>query len=190
MRNLEENKICPFGLALLEARKAKGMSSARLSMKSETFSSHLLHIERGTAEPSIMVALRLVIALKIDTSAFFRALAVSQSILPLESQIAPVDENFCNTIVEKILATASLNSRSLFGLLFKQVRKHYKLTQKQISESSGYAIRNIQKVENEGQNPSVMTALAMVCAVAEKSQTDIGVFFNAYQQILQEISKD
>ncbi len=186
MKKLEENKICPFGIALYKVRKEKNISSARLSMKSETFSSHLLHIEKGIAQPSVMVAFRLVLALNLDLSVFFKDLASSQNLIQNDYILASNDKDF-DLIIDNILIIEPLTAKNIFGLLYKEIRKYYKVTQKEVASISGYAIRNIQKVENEEQNPSVMNALAIICAVGQKANIDIGIFFKAYQYLVEKL---
>ncbi len=184
-----DSQLCAFGSAFYEMRAKSGITEAELCEKCKISTSHYFYILKGITQPSIEVAVRLVLAINIDTIAFFRDLAISENIFTPKNLNFTHNENKFDLFIEKIMANESITPKNLFGLLFKEIRTHYKVTQKQVAEKSGYAIRNIQKVENEEQNPSVMNALAMICAIAQETEMDIEIFFKPYLALYMKIYK-
>ncbi len=180
-----------FGIALQKCRQERDISLSRLSIRGEIVVSNLRSIERGLVQPSISVAMRLLTAMNIDIPTFFKEFAITNKLLSYniecpEREILSQSQKLIDSINKDEIKLA----RSPFGMLFHEYRGIHGVTQKFVSEYASYGLRNILDVEKGNQDPNTLNALAMVCAVAEKSQTGIGVFFNAYQQILQEISKD
>ncbi len=186
--NKKYKEICPFGMALANLRKSKNISSGRLSMKGETFPSHLHKIEKGIALPSITVAIRLVSVLESEVSNFFKELAVSEHLI-LDKSSLIFDNNILIFLTNYAKSKNTSEIKSLFGFLFREFRILHKVTQQKVSEFTEYSIRNIQKVEAGTQDPNVMTALKMLCSISHIKNVDIDVFFNAYQQILKELSE-
>ncbi len=173
-----------FGSALTNARKQKGIASGRLAIQAGTYPSLLSNIEKGSVVPSIASAMRLVYSLDLDVVNFFKDLAISQNLFAPSSHT-----NHSHDLEKMFLENARLKlenkdlstTKSLFGLLFREFRVMHKVTQQKVSEFTSYSIRNIQKVERGEQDPNVMTALSMVCAVAQRAEVNIDMFFAFYQ---------
>lgn len=61
-------------ILLKEIRSEKGISLEELSKMTGISRSHLNYIERGEKEPTLSIALRICIALKIDIKEFYETI--------------------------------------------------------------------------------------------------------------------
>jgi|GEM_PF-3643100 len=160
------------------------MSQSRLSIAAAINATQLRTIEKGGSQPGVEVAVRLVATLGYSVGKFFQQLA-EQGGLP----VLP-DTPGCKGMVEAEndyiqelhlpLEKSESKARSTFGLMFKEVRLHYGITQKIVAEKARYNLRNLLNVESGSQEPGIMTALAMVCATG----ADVEVFFEKLCQLL------
>lgn len=171
------NITCPFGPALIELRTMRGISQSRLSIMAECNVTNLRKIEKGSMQPGVSMAVRLVAATGTDVGDFFQKLAEDNGLLPLPgaSGSGGMTYNESDFIKGIHLPGEKIpkGTRSIFGVMFKEVRAHYGVTQKTVAEKAHYNLRNILNVESGNQEPGIMTALAMVCATG----ADVKDFF-------------
>ena len=174
--------LCLFGPTLVERREKVGMSQSRLSIVGAINATQLRTIEKGASQPGVGTAIRLVAALDDDVGVFFQALATSAG-LPCAMQ----DGIFSSS--ERHLQDAWTNidipsTKSIFGPAFKTIRLHYAVTQKTVAEKAQYNLRNLLAVEAGRQDPGIMTALAMVCAVG----ANVRDFFTLLHELQKSLS--
>jgi len=74
-----------------------------------------------------------------------------------------------------------LGEKKHFGALLKEARLSSGISQKKLSEISGYHLRNLTNVENKGQNPGVMTVLKLACHTG----CNLEQFFSSLQKTVQ-----
>jgi transcriptional regulator with XRE-family HTH domain len=82
-QNKQQSGQCAFGAALVEQRTKQGLSQSRLSILAEVNVTNLRKIEKGTMQPGVTIALRLVSATGADVGDFFQNLAIINGLLPL-----------------------------------------------------------------------------------------------------------
>jgi DNA-binding XRE family transcriptional regulator len=137
-------------------------------------------------QPGVTIALRLVSATGADVGDFFQNLAINNGLLPLPDasgsgrKIEAKNQSLKGIELpqDKLYA-----AKSVFGVFFKEIRLMYHVTQKTVAERSRYNLRNLLTVESGQQEPGVMTALAMVCAVG----VDIVEFFEELYRLQKEV---
>jgi len=189
-QKIEHTGLCPFGAALVELRKEKGLSQSRLNILSELNETSLRKIEKGQMQPGISIAVRLVLATGTDIGNFFKQFAETEGLIVSVSKVGSVTSGLNESgQIERLTANMLIESiptvKSPFGLLFSEFRRTYKVSQKTVAEFTQYDLRNILNVEKGMQDPGVMHALAMTCAVAQKADMGIDVFFRALQFLMQ-----
>jgi len=170
--------LCLFGPALVECRKKVGMSQSRLSIEAAINATQLRTIEKGLSQPGVEAGVRLVAALGDSVGEFFQSLITSAGLSTghekgIQTRIFFNSERSMGDIWANL---DPASTRIAFGPAFKAVRLHYMVTQKAVAEKAQYNLRNLLDVEAGRQEPGIMTALAMVCAVG----ADVGEFFEAY----------
>jgi DNA-binding XRE family transcriptional regulator len=139
-------------------------------------------LEKGTVQPRVGQAVQLVGKLTPDVGNFFRKLAEQEGFLVLPDTpgrrgMAEAENDFIKGLR---LPLEKSEVKSIFGLMFKEVRLHYGTTQKAVAENARYNLRNLLNVESGNQEPGIMTALAMVCATG----ADVEAFFDKLHQLL------
>lgn len=190
-RKIEHTGLCPFGLALVQLRKEKEISQSRLSILGEFNVTNLRRVEKGLMQPGISIAVRLVLATGTDIDIFFNQLAEKEKlILPkskksIENNLNVAEATQIKHFIGKIKTEELASAKSPFGLLFSNFRRKYQVSQKIVAEFAQYDARNILNIEKGKQDPGVMHALAMTCAVAQKTDIEIDVFFKALQLLVQ-----
>lgn len=129
-------------------------------------------------QPGVSIAVRLVAATGVDVGELFQKFAEDNGLIRLSDD--PIREM---TVKKKIEFITRLHlpaeklpkgTKSVFGVMFKEVRLHHGVTQKSVAEKARYHLRNLLNVESGQQEPGIMTALAMVCATG----TDVKEFFD------------
>ena len=160
-----------FGPMLREARKRCGMPIWRVAATAPHHQGNLQRIERGITEPRVGLALRLLMAIGVDTGSFMENLAIKAGWRqhPGESHPPRAD---ANAVVVRI--ADSKEDVIPFGPLLRRTRLVYGQSQKHLAEQAGYTVRNLINVENGRQEPGIMTALKLVCTTG----CDVASFFN------------
>lgn len=179
------NISCPFGPALVESRNSYGISQSRLSILAACNVTNLRKIEKGTMQPGVSMAVRLVAAIGTDVGDFFQKLAEDNLSIPLpdvpgSGGMPKEKDSFIKGLL--LPEERERESKSIFGLMFKEVRVHYGVTQKVAAESAGYNLRNLHSVESGSQEPGIMTALALVSATGANVES----FFDRLHWLLEE----
>ena len=150
-------------------------------MRAEFNVTNLRKIEKGKVQPGVMLAVRLVAATGANVGEFFQKLAETEGMLLAPDKSSRSDtpslQNQVDKGIQHDFGLASV--KCVFGPLFKETRVRYQVTQKLVAEKAQYNLRNILAVESGKQEPGVMTALAMVCAVG----ADIKAFFTQLREI-------
>ena len=179
-----QEKPCGFGSLLLSYREKARLTQSRLGILAELHATHLRMIEKGKVQPSVGQAVRLVSKLTPDVGKFFQELAEQEGLLVLpDVQGGAGMAEAGNDLIKGLhlpLAKSETEARSIFGLMFKEVRLHYGITQKAVAEKARYNLRNLLNVESGSQEPGIITALAMVCATG----ADVEAFFEKLYQLL------
>ena len=137
---------------------------------------NLRRIEKGTMQPGVTIALRLVAATGADVGDFFQNLARNNGLLPLPDASGNAGKDSLKNLSMKGIHLPQeklLSAKSVFGVFFKEVRQLTKTTQKTVAEKARYNLRNLLNVESGTQEPGIMTALAMICA----TDVDVAEFF-------------
>jgi DNA-binding XRE family transcriptional regulator len=116
---------------------------------------------------------------------FFQSLATSAGLSSYRKSIQDRAYPVVEQKLRDILSNLDLAStKSVFGPAFKAVRLHYMVTQKAVAEKAKYNLRNLLDVESSRQEPGIMTALAMVCAVG----ADVGEYFSLLHELQKSFS--
>ena len=168
--------FCPFGPAFVKLRAARQITQWHVSATCRYHVTNLSKVEKGTHQPGVMLALRLVIAAGADAGEFFQRLWEENLADILEggatpqAGMPPID----------IAALRAEDVRCPFGPLLLQVRLHNSVAQRTIAETVGYNLRNMGKVEKGQQEPGIMTALDMVAAAGG----EVGAFFHVLHKVV------
>lgn len=171
-----EKHFSSFGNLLASMRKnVAKMPQWRFAAKCEIAAPNLRKIEKGETQPGVMLAVRLLAATGADVGECFRQLAEEEELLALAngvSKLSPEEAAKLDSRLKELTETTN-TVPCPFGLLFREVRTAYGISQKTVAEKANYNLRNMLEVENGRREPGVMTALAMVCATG----CDVGWFF-------------
>ena len=172
---MEKGSFCSFGQYIIALRENAGLSQWQLSVLTEFNVTNLRKIEKGKTQPGVMLAVRLVAATGADVGEFFQYLAESEGLLQTLDGSPRSGSVLVQTPGGRKMPPGSdpASAKGIFGQLFKEARVRSQVTQKVVAEKAQYNLRNLLEVEKEEQEPGVMTALAMVCAVG----VDIRSFF-------------
>lgn len=181
--------ICPFGQALAEARKKMGIAQSRLGMKASCNPANMKLIEDGAVQPGVLLALKLVSLTGADIRNFFDQLALQAGI---EVDCPKAEEwiiSSLQSMLSKIVAssgTVPIIPKAMYGRLLKEVRVMNGITQKRVAKAANYNLRNILNVETKGQEPGIITAIALVAATG----CPVGIFFQVLAQYINEITSN
>ena len=165
------DKKCTYGPLLREYRQKHGISLWNLAIRVPYRQGNLQRIERGITEPRVGLAMRLLMAIGVDTGNFMLNLAINAGLR--------IDAGETRTRrtegdgIENLLPEHRQNA-AYFGYLLRKTRLIYGQSQKNLAEEAGYTVRNLINVENGRQEPGIMTALKLVCATG----CDVAWFFN------------
>lgn len=161
-------------IKLVCARKNAELSQWQLAVRADCNVTHVRRVEKGDTNPGIMLAIRLVSALNLPVGEFFKELAHKAN---LNGNIVEVPKKKCNIFIPiPSMEISPTHVKFLFGLFFKESRVSLGIMQKHIIECAHYTQRNMIKVEKGEQEPAVMTAVAMVCALG----IDLELFLSSY----------
>lgn len=165
--------LCPFGPLFRKKREARQISLWQVCLALQYHLRNIQRIEAGQHEPSVELALRMVMAINEAPGDFFCELANQLELLYFASPSA----RDSRLTPEQLLLIES--NEASFGSLLKYVRLKHGLPQRALVEATGYNLRNLSNVENGRQNPGVITALRLVCA----SGCDVAWFYSTYVHI-------
>lgn len=166
---------CPFGPAFVKLRADYQLTQWHVSATARYHVTNLSKVEKGTHQPGVMLALRLVIATGADAGEFFQRLWEENLADILEGGGTPQTEM---PLID-VAALRAEEVRCPFGPLLLQVRLHNGVSQRSIADLSGYNLRNMGKVEKGQQEPGIMTALGMVAA----ARGEVGAFFRLLKEV-------
>lgn len=171
-----KKNICPFGPAFVQLRTECQLTQWHVSVSAKYHVTNLSKVEKGTHQPGVMLALRLVALTGVDVGEFFRRLWEHGS-----DHASGADALHHGNMPEIDMAALSAEGvRCPFGPLLLQVRLHNGVPQRQIAEIAGYNLRNMGKVEKGQQEPGIMTALDMVAAAGG----EVGAFFAVLRETM------
>lgn len=158
-----------FGRAILQARIEANLSLWDLALPTRCHMTNLRQFENGDVQPGIMLALKLVMAVNTPVGSFFNNVAQEAG---LKVAVNPDAQSMSQSQLLCTPVKYPAKVRYLFGPFFKTVRVQCMVSQKNVAQIACYHPRSLIKVENGEQEPAVMTALAMVCALG----VDVGAF--------------
>ena len=172
-----DTQLCPFGPFLVTLRKKTKIPQWLLAARTEVTPANLRKIERGFTKPGVMLALRLLRAVTHDVGTKIQLFCSQQEISPRSPQYIP--DTIPKSDCLPHFRNTTNGSVCLFGLWLKEVRLAYHVPQKQIAELAGYHLRNMYEVEHGRREPSVTTALELVCGIG----CDIAWFFDCLNNV-------
>lgn len=163
-----------------------------LAARCEVVAANLRKIEKGVTQPSITLAVRLLMATGADVGSCmtvlaydaFSTVAAPDKPLLVTSCNKDVDDSFRSALVQCHEETCF--TKHVFGRFLKEARTFYGVSQKKLAESANYHLRNMLEVESGRRDPSVMTALAMVFYTG----CNVGIFFDTFTQCLANRAKN
>lgn len=186
-RAINDGNICLFGPALAQARKQAGIAQSRLGMRVACNPANMKLIEEGVVQPGVVLAVRLVYLTGYGIMAFFDQLAQPVGYEMASAHANDDDKSALQTMLTRIIdtnGTTPIAPKAMYGKLLREIRLANGITQMTVAKAANYNLRNILNVETKGQEPGIMTAIALVAATG----CPVGIFFEVLSQYLKEIS--
>lgn len=181
--------ICSFGPALAQARKQAGIAQSRLGMKVACNPANMKLIEVGIVQPGVVLAVRLVYLTGYSIMAFFDQLAQTVGYDIASPHANDENKSTLQAMLTKIISTtgtAPIAPKAMYGKLLREIRLANGITQMTIAKAANYNLRNILNVETKGQEPGIMTAIALVAA----TRCPVGMFFETLSQYIKEVHQN